>query len=275
MNFADQNKTKYSVGRADIETEMTTQFNSKLIKLLGKSGIARSIEKSIEERLYNENINTIKRASKQSKRKISDKFSPASKTKGSIYITEGLSAAGSVKQARDSEYEAVYALKGKVKNTRRLSDLTANKELLEIMSILDIEPSNPKMPIYEKIIIATDEDADGQHICSLIISFFYKWFPDVIKGKKLFRLITPLVRCQVGKNKKYFYTLEEYEEFSKTNKGTNMTYLKGLGSLNLDDWQHVMANKMLFEIFIDKEASKFLDIAFGDSSEKRKRWLQG
>ena len=68
------------------------------------------------------------------------------------------SAAGSVKQARDSETEGVYALKGKVKNTRKLSDLTSNTELLEIMSILDIEPEDEKQPVFDKIIIAADED---------------------------------------------------------------------------------------------------------------------
>jgi topoisomerase-4 subunit B len=165
MRFSDQNKTRFATGRWEIEEEMKEKFHAKLIKLLSRSEIARNIEKSIEDRLHNENMNKIKRASKQSKRKISDKFSPASKEKQNIYITEGLSAAGSVKQARDSEYDAIYALKGKVKNARKLSDLTANVEWLDIMSILEIEPGSKKLPVYEKIIIATDEDCiDENHL---------------------------------------------------------------------------------------------------------------
>ena len=185
------------------------------------------------------------------------------------------SAAGSVKQARDSETEGVYALKGKVKNTRKLSDLTSNTELLEIMSILDIEPDNLKQTIYNKIIIAADEDPDGQHISSLIINFFFKWFPHIIKEKKLFKIITPLIVCNYGKNKHYFYSSEEFNEFSKNKKVADINYLKGLGSLSLEDWNYVMNNRMLFQIIPDRSAKKYLEIAFGTSSLKRKNWLEG
>ena len=275
MRFADQNKTKFATSRGELEGIMKEQFSSKLLKLLSKSEIARNIEKSIEDRLYNENIGKIKKAQKQSKRKISDKFSPATKYKNSIYLTEGDSAKGSILQARDSETEAIYALKGKVKNTRRLSDLSDNKELLEIMSILNIEPGNIRLPVYDKIIIASDEDFDGHHIASLLVNFFYKWFPQIIKNKQLYRITTPLVVCTVGKERKYFYTLSEYEEFSSKTKVTNANYLKGLGSLDIEDWKYVMQNKILFSLIEDRSTKKFLEMAFSDDSSKRKKWLQG
>jgi len=275
MRFADQNKTKYATSRGEIEEPMKEKFHDKLMRFLNKSEISKNIEQAIEDRMHNENMNKIKRAQRQSKRKISDKFSPSSKFRHNIYITEGLSAAGSVKQARDSETDAIYALKGKVKNARKLSDLTANAEWMDIMSILEIEPGSPKLPVYEKIIIATDEDADGQHISSLIISFFHKWFPQIIEEKKLYRIITPLISCDVGKERKYFYTLEEFAEFSKNARATNVKYLKGLGSLSLKDWEFVMEHKILFSIINDRSANRFLDIAFGDSSNKRKKWLEG
>ncbi|HUS50069.1 MAG TPA: toprim domain-containing protein, partial [Candidatus Paceibacterota bacterium] len=239
-----------------------------------KSDIAKNIEQSIEDRLKSENLAKIKRAKRQSKRKISEKYSPPSKKKQVIYITEGLSAAGSVKQARDSEIEGVYALKGKVKNTRKLSDLTNNVEILEIMSILDIEPDSLKMPTYERIIIAADEDPDGQHISSLLINLFHKWFPHIVKDKRLYKIITPLVACNYGKNRHYFYTLEEFYEFSKNKKVQNLNYLKGLGSLSMEDWTYVMNNKVLFQIVQDRSANRYLDIAFGNSALKRKKWLE-
>jgi len=242
---------------------------------LKKSPLSVNIEKSIEDRMLNDNMNKIKKAGRQSKRKISEKFSPASKFRQNIYITEGLSAAGSVKQARDSETDAIYALKGKVKNARKLSDLTGNVEWLDIMSILEIEPGSKKLPVYDKIIIATDEDADGQHISSLIISFFHRWFPQIIEDKRLYRIITPLVSCDAGKEKKYFFTFEEFQDFSTKNKVAGVKYLKGLGSLSLKDWEYVMDNKTLFSIINDRSAGKFLDIAFGDNANRRKKWLQG
>jgi len=275
MRFSDQNKTKFATGRWEIEDNMKENFHGKLIRFLSKSKIGQNIEKAIEDRLHNENMNKIKRAQRQSKRKISDKFSPASKFKQNIYITEGLSASGSVKQARDSEVDAIYALKGKVKNARKLSDLTANTEWLDIMSILEIEPGNKKLPAYDKIIIASDSDADGEHITSLIISFFYKWFPQIIENKKLYRLITPLVVCDVQKERKYFFTLEEFNEFTKKTKVANTKYLKGLGSLSLKDWEYVMNHKILFSIINDRSANRFLEIAFGDNAEKRKKFLAG
>lgn len=275
MRFSDQNKTRFATSRGEMEEEMNSRFKTKLITLLRKSDIAKNIERAIEERMHNENINKIKKAQKQSKRKISDKFSPSSKYKQNIYITEGLSAAGSVKQARDSEFDAIYALKGKVKNARKLSDLTNNVEWMDIMSILEVEPGSNKLPVYDKIIIATDEDADGQHISSLIISFFHKWFPQIIEQKRLYRIITPLVACDVAKKRKYFYTTEEFSEFSRTNATSNVKYLKGLGSLSIQDWEYVMENKTLFSIINDRSADRYLEIAFGDSSLKRKIFLEG
>jgi len=275
MRFGDQNKSKYDVTRFEIEELLESNFKSKLIRGLKNSPITKEIEAEIEEKMYAENIRKIRKAQRTSKRVISHKYSPASRKKEALYITEGLSAAGSVKQARDSELEGVYALKGKIKNTKKLSDLTENKEVLEIMSILGIDPSKISPPEYNNIIIATDEDPDGQHIAALIINFFHKWFPDIIRDGRLKKLVTPLVVCDWQGGKHYFYTLNEFAKFSKNKKPTNVNYLKGLGSLNIEDWEWVMENKILFEITEDRSAKKYLDIVFGDSPKKRKEWLEG
>ena len=275
MRFADQNKSKLDTSRLELESILDDNFKSKLIRLLKKSEISKNIENSIEDRLHSENMGKIRKAKRQSKRKITDKYSPPSRYKDSIYVTEGLSAGGSVKQSRDPESEGVYSLKGKVKNTKKLSDLSNNAEILEIMSILDIEPGSTKQPNYKKIIIAADEDPDGQHISSLIINFFNKWFPHIVSDKRLYKLLTPLVVCTYGKNRHYFYTSEEFEEFSKNKSITNLNYLKGLGSLNMEDWTYVMNNKILFQIVPDRSANKYLEIVFGSSANKRKKWLEG
>lgn len=275
MRFGDQNKSKYDVTRYEIEELLESNFKSKLIRGLKNSPISKEIEEAIEEKLYAENIRKIKKAQRTSKRVLSHKYSAASKNKDYLYITEGASAAGSVKQARNSEIEGVYALKGKIKNTKKLSDLVDNKEILEIMSILGIDPSRKPVPEYKNIIIAADEDPDGQHIAALVINFFHKWFPDIIKEGRLLKLTTPLVVCDYKDGRKYFYTLGEFAKFSKNKKLYGVNYLKGLGSLDIDDWQYVMNNKVLFNIVDDRSAKKFLDIAFGDSAKKRKDWLEG
>lgn len=275
MRFADQNKSKLDTSKQELESILDDKLKDKLLKVLKKSELGKNIENNIEDRLHNENMNKIRKAKRQSKRKITDKYSAPSRSKDCLYLTEGLSAAGSIKQARDSESEGVYALKGKVKNTKKLSDLTNNAEILEIMSVLDIEPGSNKQPNYDKIIIAADEDPDGQHITSLIINFFQKWFPHIIEHKKIYKIMTPLVVCTYEKEKKYFYSLEEYENFSNTKRVTNVNYLKGLGSLSIEDWVYVMNNKVLFQIVLDRSADKYLDTVFGNSANKRKKWLEG
>lgn len=273
MRFGDQNKSKYDVTKFEIEDLIEQGFKSKILRLLKGSDISKNIFESIEDRLQDESLKKIKKAQRTSKRKISEKYSPASKNKEFLYITEGISAAGAVKQARNSETDGVYALKGKIKNSRRLSDLADNKEILEIMSILGLDPQKETIPAYKNIVIATDSDEDGHHIASLIINFFYKWFPHIIREGRLLKLITPLIAADYKNNTKYFYTKEEFSKFSKNKKPSSVNYLKGLGSLSLDDWEWVMKNKTLFKFIEDKSAEKLLDIAFGDNAEKRKKWL--
>jgi DNA gyrase/topoisomerase IV subunit B len=275
MRFSDQIKTKYSVTKEEIEELLNNNFRKKLISCLSESDISEEIFNEIENRLHNENINKIRRAQKNLKKKVTNKYTPPSKKKEIIFLTEGLSAAGSIKQARNPETEGVYALRGKVKNTRRLSDLTSNEEIVEIMNILDIEPGNGKAGIYHKIVIATDSDADGGHITCLLVNFFQKWFPHIMDDDRIYRLVTPLVVCTYSKQRKYFYTLEEFNDFIKNHKVSEVTYLKGLGSLNESDWEYVMKNRVLFLIKNDRGANKYLDIAFSkDDSNKRKKWLQ-
>lgn len=274
MLFSDQNKTKYAINRQEIEPTLVKEFKKKLISNVIKSSIYKDIKEDIEKRLYNDNMKKIRSAQKTSKKKISDKYHAPSKSKDYLFLTEGDSAKGGILQARNAETEGVFALRGKVKNAKHLSDLVKNREITDIMAILGVEPNSNKTSQYKAVVIATDPDPDGiGHICPLLINFFYRWFPDIIKNKQLYVLSTPLVVVGSSKDRKYFYSMDEFNEYAAKNKVTNVTYLKGLGSLSEDDWDFVMKNKVLFQINVDKSAKKYLDIAFGDSVRKRKEWL--
>lgn len=274
MLFSEQNKTKYAISRQEIEPLLEKDMKRKIISAITKSSISKDIKDDVEKRLYNDNIKKIRAAQKNNKKKISDKYHAPSKIKRCLYITEGDSAKGGILQSRNGEEDGVYALRGKIKNTRHLSDLANNKEITDIMSILCIEPNTNKDSAFEYVIIATDPDPDGiGHICPLTINFFYRWFPQVIKNNHLYILSTPLVVCNSNGDRKYFYSIDEFNEYAKHNKVTSVNYLKGLGSLNQDDWDFVMNNKVLFQVTIDSNAKKYLDIAFGDSVKKRKEWL--
>lgn len=184
------------------------------------------------------------------------------------------SSMGSILQKRNPKDDGVYALKGKIKNCRTIGDLSENREILEIMHILGLDPTVKTSTLsgYKRVVISTDADPDGAHIASLIINLFHKWFPQVIKSGQLTILKTPLVSVGDGKRRKYFFDLDEFKKSSTKGSGT-VRYLKGLGSLSVDDWEYVMGNKRIVTIKGSPEDDTYLEMAFGDSSEKRKKWL--
>lgn len=113
-------------------------------------------------------------------------------------------------------------------------------------------------------------NCDGYHIRSLLINLFNTWFPWIIEQGKISILETPLVTIG-DKNKKYFYSLQDFLQYG--GQKTNVRYLKGLGSLSLQDWDHVMASKNISEVKKDPSANKNLNMAFGKFSSLRKDWL--
>ncbi len=116
-------------------------------------------------------------------------------------------------------------------------------------------------------------NCDGYHIASLIINFFNNWFPEVISRGHLFILNTPLLTVDQGKTRKYFYSMEQFRD-SKINKTSGIRYLKGLGSYDLKDWDHIFSNLNLDKIGYDEYAVRMLNMAFGDNANLRKRWLE-
>lgn len=142
----------------------------------------------------------------------------------------------------------------------------------------DIEVNETKtFYIVQNGTLVLSHNCDGLgHIASLVINLFYKWFPDVIEQGKLFILITPLVAAEVGGKTVYFFSIQEHIDFETKNnvKCKNVRYLKGLGSLELSDWEWVMAQRRMFKIYNDKSSKRFMEVAFGTSAQKRKNWLQ-
>jgi DNA gyrase/topoisomerase IV subunit B len=277
VRFADQNKTKYAGGRWEIQPILQKEFYKKIRPTVLRSDFYTAVKKKIDERNLKQDLNAIKNKKKAASKKISDKYFPPSTSKGTLFIVEGSSAMGSILQKRDPRIDAVYSLKGKIKNARSLSDLSSNNEIIDLMNILNLEPRDGSKCTFSNIAIATDWDPDGiGHIASLVINLFYKWFPQVIEQGKLNILITPLVSAEVNNKRKYFYSLHEWGTFEKS--GTpykGVRYLKGLGSLSVEDWQLIMAERKMFKVRQDRSAAKYIDIAFGANSDKRKRWLEG
>ena len=273
VEFGDQNKTRFETARHKVEHIISSNFFNKLDRKFKNSDLFYHIEEKVNERVFNDEVKKIKKTQKVKLKTISKKYTSATKKFETLYISEGLSAGGSILQKRNSLTDGVYTLKGKIKNCRTITDLSSNDECIELMSILGLKVGDDSViPKYDKIVIATDYDPDGVgHICTLLINFFNKWFPNVIEGGHLYLLETPLLSIENNKTKKYFYNLSD--KAIKNIKGKKR-YLKGLGSLTLKDWEYVMNNKKFIQFVVDKNSDKMLDMAFGTDSKKRKNWLK-
>jgi DNA gyrase/topoisomerase IV subunit B len=273
VRFGDQNKTKFVSKREEVEPTIAKHFDPILGKFF-KSEVYKNIKKAVDARKKETELKKIRRDKKSIRIKQSNKYFPSASSRAeTLFIVEGLSAMGSILQKRDPKKEAVYALKGKIKNARSLSDLSDNREILELMQILNLDPEGQNIQCpFERVVIATDQDPDGAHITSLLINLFYLWFPWMIKQGRIQFLETPLVTTG-DKAKKYFYSLEEFKKGTGRSDKGNVRYLKGLGSLSLEDWDYVMKNKRITILVEDKKTKYHLDMAFGKSAMERKKWL--
>lgn len=275
VRFGDQNKTRFVTSRGQITPILDKYFQNLIKRNLKSSPIYAAILKKVEDSEREGDVKTLRNTKKAQRHKISDKYFPPSMKTRNLFIVEGGSAMGSILQKRDPKNDAVYALKGKIRNARRLSDLTSNFEIVDLMNILNLDPENDKLCKYEKIIISTDADPDGLgHIASLVINLFFKWFPNVIRQGKLYILQTPLLSVEDNRKTKYFYSMRDFESYSRSKKPYNVRYLKGLGSLSRADWETVFSDMRLFRIAEDPKSSKMMEMAFGTNAALRKKWLQ-
>ena len=275
VKFADQNKTKFATGKWEIFPILKRSFFAKLKIIKQHKKIFNVISKKIEEYQKINAVKDLNKAKKKARDKtvqILSKYYPPSGKKEVLFISEGLSASGGLIQSRDTKRIGVYALRGKIKNTRNISDLADSQEIVQLMNILGLSLDSKECD-YERIIIATDADTDGHHISSLLINLFYKWFPFLIEQDRLYILDTPVITAKVDNKLTHFYNSKEFYE-SKFKKVNDKTYIKGLGALDPDDWKLIFSQINLLRIYGDRSAKKLLNIAFGSDAKIRKKWLE-
>jgi DNA gyrase/topoisomerase IV subunit B len=276
VRFGDQNKTRFVSTRDEVESIILNAFRGKLEKLY-QGELFKNIQKRVESRKAEGEMKKLRAAKKQRKNNFSPKYFPPSGRGENLFVVEGESAKGSILQKRNPKTDGVYALKGKIMNTKSVSDLSTNKEVVDLMHILDLDldPKRSGDSPFRRVIVATDADFDGNHIFCLITNLFYKWFPHVINEGRLFHLNIPLISAD-EKQRLYFYDIAEFDAYTLKKKNPkNVRYLKGLGSLDVQDWEYVMNNKKLEQVQMGTEADRYMDMSFGNSADLRKKWLRG
>ena len=185
--------------------------------------------------------------------KLADCYSK-DRMKCEIYVTEGDSASGNLKMARDNEFQAVMPVRGKILNTQKatLAQIQKNAEIMTMIDAfgLRIDPKTMKVTYnkedlrYGKIIIMSDADVDGAHIKNLFYTFIWNFCPDLIRDGYVYAGVPPLYKITIGKEYKYLKNDEELEAFKKANVGKKYIVgrMKGLGEMSVEETEETLTD---------------------------------
>ena len=197
----------------------------------------------------------------------------------SIFITEGDSASGTITKARKADTQAVFSLRGKPINCYKESrkKVAENEELNLLINALGVEEDMEQLR-YNNIIVATDADDDGMHIRMLVLTFFMKYYPDLIRRGHVHILQTPLFRVKNKKDIRYCFSIDEKEKAIKELKsGVEITRFKGLGEISSTEFVDFIGENMrLDKVKLSDEESiaEIMEFYMGDNTIDRQNFIR-
>ena len=285
-NVSYDAQTKSRIVKIDMTpfmTEFSTNLNiwlnnnEKEIKVIADKALsarkAREAAKKAREAVR-ENQKKKKEKALKFDSKLADCFSK-DRSKCEIYITEGDSASGNLKEARDNEFQAVMPVRGKILNTQKatLDKIQKNAEIMTMIDAfgLTIDVKNMKVTYkpedlrYGKIIIMSDADVDGAHIKNLFYTFIWNFCPELIIDGYIYAGVPPLYKIVTSKGYKYLKNDEELEKYRQENSGKKyeVKRMKGLGEMSVDETEETLtdpSNRIIKQITVDDVAAT--DILF-------------
>lgn len=211
-----------------------------------------------------------------------------------LFLVEGDSAGGTAKTGRDRKFQAILPLRGKILNVEKAMEhrIFESESIRNIYTALGVtigtEEDSKALNItklrYHKVIIMTDADVDGSHITTLILTFFFRYMPDLIKNGYVYCATPPLYLVKKGNTEKYCWTEEQRKETlaelsGKNDKGIHTQRYKGLGEMNdVQLWDTTMSpqNRLLRQVTIDNaaEADRIFSMLMGDDVEPRREFIE-
>ena len=205
-------------------------------------------------------------------------------SRSELFIVEGDSAAGPAKRGRDSEFQAVLPIRGKILNVEkaRLAKALQNLEIQSLITAIgtsigdefDLEKAR-----YHKVILLTDADVDGAHIRTLLLTFFFRHMRPLIEAGYVYISVPPLYRVKIGKTVHYLSDEAELDEFKKDHPKAKPTRFKGLGEMNdneLRDTSLEAGSRTLLQVGVDDAApaDEIFSVLMGDDVASRKAFIQ-
>jgi len=292
LEFEGQTKGKLGTPDARVATD-TLVYNNFIIYLEENREFAEGlVNRAKQAQKAREAARRAREAARNIKAKIkgdvslTGKLTPAQskdKSKTELFLVEGDSAGGSAKQARNRHFQAILPLRGKVINTERASieQVLNNEEINTIIHTIGAEFGEDfklNKANYSKVIIMTDADTDGAHIQVLLLTFFFRYMPDLIKDNRLYIALPPLYKLTSGKEIIYAWTTEEMQSHLEKKNYTIQRY-KGLGEMNASElWETTMnpEKRTLIQVNIDDftASDKKIEILMGSNVEPRRDWIE-
>jgi topoisomerase-4 subunit B len=291
MNPVFESQTKNKLGNTDIKPWILQEVKSGVDEFLRKNPqAAKRLQDKIaaNEKLRTE-LNIVKKEAKEAARKIELRIPKLKDCKyhlddgekgelSTIFLTEGLSASGSIVSSRDVYTQAIFSLRGKVENMcgRNRTAIYKNEELYNLMMALGIETDLEGLR-YGRIVIATDADYDGFHIRNLLLTFFLTFFEELVTQERVYILETPLFRARTKKETLYCYSAKERDEAVKElGSSAEVTRFKGLGEISPSEFGQFIGEDMrLVRVDVQtlKAVPEILEFYMGKNTPERREFI--
>ena len=281
-----EGQTKAKLGNTEIRTLVSGMVYTKLKEFLEENpGVAKALyEKATQAARARE---LVRRKSALETSRMPGKLADCREkdpSKTEIYIVEGDSAGGSAKMGRDSSIQAILPLWGKMLNVEkaRLDKVYGNEKLMPVVTALGCglgDEFDISKLRYHKVFIMADADVDGSHICTLMLTFFFRFMRPLIEGGYVYIAQPPLFKLQKGQNVKYAYNDAEMAKLSAEMPGAKVSRYKGLGEMNPEQlWETTMNpdNRVIVKITIEdaEKADEAFTILMGDKVEPRRQFIE-
>jgi topoisomerase IV subunit B len=287
-----ESQTKNKLGNTEIRSDLVNKVREEVLHFMNRNrDVAGKIVQKIQDtQQLRKELQQVKKLARDRAKAVTIRIPQLKdcknhynhkKCKGRgtmVFVTEGQSAAGSIVSTRDPNNQAIFTLKGKPLNTCDLKRdaIYKNDEMYNLMRALNIEDSIDGLR-YEKVILATDADVDGLHIRNLLITYFYRYFEQVIHDGHLWVLETPLFRVRNKKQTFYCYTDEEREAaIEACGKSGEITRFKGLGEISPNEFKDFIGKGMRLsqvEYSPKPDSTAIINFYMGKNTPDRKEYI--